>query len=259
MAFAGMLSAINALCHPIISSVVQMGGPVAALNLFGFSAVIVFAIFSLERISGSEGEPEAVLPLDNIALIAAFGAALVPLGQLSGVATFCLGLWLVLSSDARSRCRRLGVVMLALSGPLLWGQIALSLFSEQLLSWDAHIVGALAHSPVTGNVVNFKGRHTTFFIMAPCSSVSHLTLATLLWATVTQLARKRVDWGSLLLCGAAMLSVVVMNILRLTAIATFPDAFFTLHDGWLAQLFGWAALLLAGGIVAAGTARAARL
>jgi hypothetical protein len=53
--------------------------------------------------------------------------------------------------------------------------------------------------------------------------------------------------------------VVLVNSLRLAAIATYPDRFDTLHHGWLGAAFGWAALLVAGGIVALGTAaRAAR-
>ena len=253
-----MLSAINALCHPIISSVTQLGAPVAVLDLFGFSAVIAFAIFALERISASESAFEATRPLDKLILAAAVAAAFLPIGQLSGIAVFGLGLWLFFSSAPASRSRRIGVVLLALSGPLLWGQLALSLYSDQILSWDARMVGAVAHSPVDGNIVRFIGRDKAFYIAPPCSSLSHLTLATLLWASITQLLGRRVDRNSLFLCIAAMLSVIVVNILRLAAIATYPDNFFTLHDGWLAQLFGWTALAIAGGIVAAGSNRAAR-
>lgn len=253
-----MLSAINALSHPIISSVSQFGGAIAVLNLFGFSAVIAFAILALERISASEGAFEENHSLDMPIFAMSLVAAFLPVAQLSGITVFGLGLWLQFSSAPSSRSRRIGVVLLALSGPLLWGQLALSLFSEQILSWDARMVGALAHSPVDGNIVRFIGRDKAFYIAPPCSSLSHLTLATLLWASITQLLGRRVDRNSLLLCIAATLSVVVVNVLRLTAIAAYPNDFFVLHDGWLAQLFGWVALAMAGGIVAIGTARATR-
>ncbi|GAC1433501.1 MAG: hypothetical protein NVSMB6_31040 [Burkholderiaceae bacterium] len=257
-AFVGMLSALNALCHPILESLHQFGAPVAALNLFGFSAVIAFAILTLERISASSGDHEELQPYDKPILCAVLLAAFLPVGQLSGVAGFALGGWLLVSSGPDCRCRRVGVVLLALSGPLLWGQLALSLYSEQLLSWDARLVGLLAHAPVQGNIVTFSGRHTAFFVGTPCSSLSHVTLATLLWASVTQLMGRRVDQKSLLLCGAAMASVIFLNILRLSAIATFPDQFTTIHEGWIAQVFGWGALAVAGGIVALGTMRATR-
>lgn len=254
-----MLSAINALCHPILESLRQFGAPVAALNLFGFSAVIAFAILTLERISASPGEHEGLRPFDKPMLCAVLLAAFLPVGQLSGFAGFGLGGWLLVSSGADSRSRRIGVVLLALSGPLLWGQLALSLYSEQLLSWDARLVGLLAHAPVEGNIIMFTGRHTGFFVGVPCSSLSHLTLATLLWASVTQLLGRRVDRKSLVLCVAAMASVIFLNILRLSAIATFPAQFTAIHQGWIAQIFGWGALAVAGGIVAIGTLRATRI
>jgi exosortase/archaeosortase family protein len=257
-AFVGILSALNALGNPIISSVTELGAPTAALNLFGISAVIGFAIVSLERISAADGVSESLRPFDTPIFAAVCGAALVPVGLASGLALFGLGLWLLLSSDPSSRSRRIGVVLLALSGPFVWGKVAIILFGEQLLSWDARLVGALAGSPVDGNIVRFNGRPTAFYVGAGCSSLHHLTLATVLWASVTKLLGKPVTRGSLLLCVAAIVGVVLVNSLRLAAIATYPDRFDALHNGWLALAFGWAALLVAGCIVTLGTVRAAR-
>ena len=254
-----MLSALNALGNPIISSVTELGAPMAALSLFGISAVIGFAIVSLERISATDGAPESPHWFDMLIFAAVCVAVLVPVGLASGLALFGLGLWLLLSSDPSSRSRRIGIVLLALSGPFVWGQVAMTLFGEQLLSWDARLVGALAGSPVDGNIVRFSGRLTAFYIAAGCSSLHHLTLATVLWASVTQLLGKPVTRGSLLLCAAAIVGVVLVNSLRLAAIATYPDRFDALHHGWLAAAFGWAALLVAAGIVTLGTVRAARI
>ena len=257
-AFLGILSALNALANPIISSVTERGAPMAALDLFGISAVIGFAIVSLERISATDGAPESLRSFDKPMFAAVCVAVLIPVGLASGLALFGLGLWLLLSSDAGSRSRRIGIVLLALSGPFVWGQVAMTLFGEQLLSWDARLVGAFTGSPVDGNIVRFSGRPTAFYIAAGCSSLHHMTLATVLWASVTQLLGIPITRRSLLFCLAAAVGVVFVNSLRLAAIATYPDRFDTLHAGWLGAAFGWAALFVAGGIVILGTARAAR-
>jgi hypothetical protein len=60
-----MLSALNALANPIISSVTERGAPMAALNLFRISAVVGFAIVSLERASAADGAPESLRSFDT--------------------------------------------------------------------------------------------------------------------------------------------------------------------------------------------------
>lgn len=258
-AFAGILSAGNALSSPILSAIRDHGPGFAALDLFGVSGVVIFALFVLERISADCGDAEPLQRFDGLAVALLFLASFLPIVMLSGLALIGLSLWLGFTSSGDSRSRRLAVLLLALTGPLVWGKVALILFGQQVLALDAQLVGLISGSSVTGNIVTFSGERRGFYIAAACSSINHLTLATVLWAAITQMLGIRVTPRSLLLCLAAIAGVIVVNTVRLTAIALYPADFATLHDGWLAGAFGWLALLIAGLIIAAGVNRAARV
>lgn len=258
-AFAGIVASVNALSSAVLASVRDQGAGIAALDLFGVSGVVVLALIAVERISADRGAAEPLRRFDGAIVALALVAALLPIAATSALALVGLGLWLAVTSAGHSRARRIAVVLLAVTGPLLWGKLALALFGQQVLGWDAQLVGLMSGSAVYGNIVAFSGEQRAFYIAAPCSSINHLTLATVLWATVTQLMGIAVSRRSLLLCLAAVAGVILVNTVRLTAIALYPASFHTLHEGWLASLFGWTALLVAGAIVAAGASRVARV
>jgi exosortase/archaeosortase family protein len=135
------------------------------------------------------------------------------------------------------------LVLLALTGTLVWGPLIMSLFAGPVLSLDAHIAGWVIGSPVTANMVKFVASDRIYIIAMGCSSIHNMSLAIVLWCTAVALFDLKVDWR-LLLVGAAMMGLTfVLNVARLSAIGRFPDYFDFLHMGGGAVLFGWAALI----------------
>ena len=252
-AFAGALAVLNALADPILSSLRDAGLFGTLISLAGVSAVIWFALFAVLRIALEPVALEAAAwhRADMAALMSILALTLFPAPWPATLAVFAAGAWLFATADG-NRSRRVALVLLALSGPLLWGRVILTLFAPVLLALDGHIVGALAGTAATGNTVGFVGNGARFIIGGPCSSVHNISLAILLWSSIIALLDLRVDRPLIIAGVVAMAGMFALNIVRLTAIAYFPADFDSLHLGTGATLFSWAGLLLAGLIVGGG-------
>jgi len=254
-AFAGALAVLNALADPILLSLQGLGLFGTLLSLAGVSAVVWFALFAVLRIAFEPGATETGIAAwhraDAFVLMPILALTLFPAPWPATMAVFTGGAWLIATADD-SRSRRIALVLLALSGPLLWGRVILTLFAPVLLAVDGHIVGALAGTETTGNTVGFVGNGARFIIGGPCSSVHNISLAILLWSSIVALLDLRIDRPLINAGVVAIAGMFALNILRLTAIAYFPADFDSLHLGMGATLFSWAGLLLAGLIVGGG-------
>lgn len=240
-----ILATINALGTPIIASVHSNGLLRASLGLFGVSAVIWFALFAIERLSAGTDDDQRVSRLDAIVLAAVVACALVPIALASALAVFACGSYCIASQRPGSPTFRIGVILFALSFSLLWGRVLLVAFGPQLLSFDARFVGWMAGTRSAGNLVYFAGSNEPFVIGVYCSSLHNVSLGALLWTSVSQLLRIPVDRRWAATCAGVALSVFLINALRLTAIALYPQQFVNLHVGNLAQLFGVSSLAAA--------------
>lgn len=240
-----IVAAINALGTPIIASI-ESSGPLRALgDLFGVSAVIWFALFAVERLSVGPDENQRISRLDAVVLAAIVAGALLPIGLVSALAVFAGGIYCIVSQRFGSSTFRIGVILVALSFSLLWGRVLLVAFGPQLLSFDAGFVGWMAGTRSAGNLVYFAGSNEPFVVGVYCSSLHNVSLGALLWTSVSQLLRIPVDRRWAATCAGVAVSVFLINALRLTAIALYPQHFVNLHVGTLAQLFGVSSLAAA--------------
>jgi len=149
------------------------------------------------------------------------------------------------------------LVLLALTGPLIWGRILLNLFAAPILSLDAHIVGVVIGTKVDGNMFQSAVAGHTFLIGNLCSSVHNMSLAIVLWTTAAMLFNIRVD-RQYFAVGVAMATFMfALNIARLATIGLFPAYFTFLHFGTGAALFGWAGLIGAAMLAGWGVLNAA--
>lgn len=262
LGFAGIVAAINVHAGLIIGSVQADGVLVAASNLFGLNAVLLFALYGLWTI-GHEGARATDAPDlsrgDMLVIGLALALSLVPWNVLALPALLLLALWSLHCGAPGSAERRAGVIMLALAGSIITARLLLNSVGDTVVILDAHFVGWLAGVPVRDNVVDFQGSEGRSFVIGPaCSSVHNMSQAVLLWATVTQLLRLRIDAPLAAFGLLAMAGVFMVNALRLTAIAWFPQHFDEIHVGSIAGLFGLASLIVAALIVAAGALDAHR-
>jgi len=257
-AAAGILAALNAEAGQILATLTFQSPVEAVTGLAGISAVIWAAMISAWSI-GREDRQRLGERRDAVALIAIVGLAFLPISYAAQAGLLLCGTYLLATSGGHGPARRAALVLLALTGPLIWGRILLNLFAGPILSLDAHIVGTVIGSPVRGNVFASANGSRHFIIGDLCSSVHNMSLAIVLWTTAAMLFDIRIDRRYVAL-GAAMAGFMfALNIARLAAIGLFPADFNFLHFGAGAALFGWAgligAVLLAGWGVANAAAR----
>jgi hypothetical protein len=250
-ACAGVVAALNAQADQIINSLRYQSVDIAVATLGGVGAIIWVAMFVAVKI-GLEDERDAIRRRDIIVLLAVAISSLLPVSLAAPAGLLLCGVYLLATSERGSPLRRVSVVLLALTGPLIWGRIFLHVFATPILALDANLVGWLIGSPVNGNTVDFTGASGKFLVGTPCSSVHNISLAIVLWATAAALFSLRID-RKYVLAGLAMAGwMFALNIARLVAVGLFPAHFHFLHVGAGAELFGWAGLIGAAAIAARG-------
>jgi hypothetical protein len=255
-AAAGILAALNAQAGQILNTLTFQSGVEAVTGLAGISAVIWAAMIAAWSI-GSEQPRRIRGRRDTLVLALVIALAFLPISYAAQAGLLLCGVYLMATSRGRDPACRAALVLLALTGPLIWGRILLNLFAAPILSLDAHIVGAVIGSPVRGNVFSAANGSRHFIIGDLCSSVHNISLAIVLWTTAAMLFDIRID-RRYVAVGVAMAGFMfALNIARLAAIGLFPADFTYLHFGTGAALFGWAGLIGAALLAGWGVANAA--
>jgi hypothetical protein len=255
-AAAGVLAALNAEAGQIITTL-TFQSPIEAVTLLGgISAVIWAAMVAACKIGA-----ESKRPIDGTADAVVLGAVILlsflPLSFAGQGGLLLCGVYLLITSPPRDAGRRAAMVLLALTGPLIWGRILLSLFASPILAFDAHIVAGIIRTPVDGNVFQSAKAGQRFVIGDLCSSVHNISLAIVLWTTAAMLFNVRIDRRYVGVGIAMALFMFALNIARLATIGLFPAHFTYLHFGTGAALFGWAGLIGAAFLAGAGVVHAA--
>lgn len=265
LTLAAIVAAVNLHATYIIGSIQASGWLVALTNLFGLGAIFLFALYGLWTIgqdnggkdNGGDAAAPALSRADTMVIAVSLALSLVPWHIAALAALLLLGLWCWIIGTSGSAERRAGLIMLAIAGSVAIGRLLLHSVGDSVVSLDAQFVGWLAGVPVRGNVVDFTGPGTRSFIIGlPCSSVHNMSQAVLLWATVTQLLRLRIDAILAAFALLAMAGLFLINAVRLAAIAWYPAHFDAIHNGQIGELFGLASLIVAALIVAAGALHA---
>ena len=254
-AAAGILAALNAQADQILNTFVYEPPLEGIAGLAGISAVIWAAMAASWKI-GTESAESLRPGRDLTVLAVVILLCFVPVSYSAQLGLLVCGAYLASTSRAGEPERRAALVLLALTGPLIWGRLLLHALEVPILSLDAHLVGTATGTPVDGNVVHFAGTSGHFIIGGPCSSVHNMSLAIVLWTTAAMLFRIRIDRPYVFVGCAMAAFMFALNILRLSAMALFPDQFDFLHSGTGAVVFSWAGLVGAGALAILGVSHA---
>jgi len=252
-AAAGVLAALNAQADRILESLAYLSPLEALVGMAGISGVIWAALAVAWKLGSEESRPLAS-KTDFAVLAAVLLLSFLPLSYAAQAGLLLCGGYLFATSTAADASRRASLVLLALTGPLLWGRILLNAFAAPILALDARIVGATIGTKVDGNIVQFASGGHQFVIGGPCSSVNNISLAIVLWTSAAMLFGIRID-RRYVAVGVAMIAFMfALNIARLSAIGLFPAWFTFLHFGTGAAIFGWLGLVGAALLAALGVA-----
>jgi exosortase/archaeosortase family protein len=246
------LAALNGFSDRLLFQVQQGGVARALLDLGGISAVGWFAFYALISIACEDSAAEPLQGRDLAVAGLTVLLCLIPWGAESAIAVLVSGSYAVASAPAGSRSRRVGAILLALTGPLLLGPILLAWFAPLILGLDAHLAAMLVGAPVSGNVIRNIGIIHSIYIAPGCSSLHNMSLAVLLWATLLQLFRMRLTPYLVAVGVTGALAMALVNIVRIAAVARYPASYTYLHSGTGAELFGWASLIAAAIIIGGG-------
>lgn len=255
-AAAGVLAALNAQADHIIMDLSWQSPVDALLNLGGVSAVMWAAMLVAWKIGGEADRPLRGA-LDRTVLALVILLSFVPISYAAQAGLLVCACYLLFTAGPHGDAeQRSAIVLLALTGPLIWGRLLLRLFEAPILALDAHLTGAAIGSRVDGNIVRFADGSGIMLIGDPCSSVHNISIAIVLWTTAAMLFKIRIDYQYVLAGIAMAASMFALNVVRLSMIGLFPAHFDFLHVGTGATLFAWTGLIVASLIAGLGVVRA---
>jgi hypothetical protein len=208
------------------------------------SAIVWFACFAGISLLFQTKDDNAVRPLD----LAVAGIFLIviaaPASELNWIAVTGLSFYILLFGGDNPTRRRAGTILLALTVPMLWSRLLFSVLSKYFLEIDASLVGSLLGTDRTGNVIKFADGSGDMVILPACSSMANVSLAFLCWVTVSEWLGHRREPRDMLWCLLACLSVVAVNVTRISIMGMSHWYYETFHYGWGATLVNAIILVL---------------
>jgi hypothetical protein len=229
--FAGLyiLGCANGLLGRILQSISFDNWMGAAIGI-DLNVVVLFACFAgLAALLATDGEREAIRPLDLAAAAAFLALVILPIYPLSWAAVTGLSLYILLFANDGSERRRGAIILLALTVPMLWSRLLFQFFAKPILDIDAALVAALLGTERAGNTVQFADGTGFMVVLAPCSSLANMSLAFLSWVAITQWARHRWSPIDLLWSSLACASVIAVNVTRISLMGVSRDFFNVIH------------------------------
>lgn len=149
-----------------------------------------------------------------------------------------MGLYLAATGAPGSRQRRGGWIVAALTMPMLWSRVLMSVLGDFILRLDAAAVSLVLTTERNGNAIAFADGWGYFWIAPECSSLGNVSLAILAWVAVTQSVERRLrppPFFFLLL----LASVIVLNVGRMVLTGLSHDNHSIIHGQMGNFLFGW--------------------
>jgi exosortase/archaeosortase family protein len=251
--FAGLyiLGLINGLSGQIIQSI----------NLDGWSARAFDRISVIEFLACFAGvslllreRKEAVRTLD-LAFAAIFLLFIIlPVGVLSWVGVTGLSLYILLTQPSPS-IRRGAIILLAVTVPILWSRLLFQFFANIILGIDAALVASVLGTDRVGNVVRFFDSSGYMVVQPGCSSLANMSLAFLCWVTVTQWVNHRWSPTDIIWCLLTCVSVIAVNVVRISLMGLSQDHYQTLHTEFGATIANFILLALSVGFSVLGARR----
>jgi len=224
------LGCVSGLASRMIQSVNQLGWVDALFNTFEISAIVLISCaagVSLVLRDRSIGvrSSEFVMGAGFVLLV------ILPIGPLSWLAVTALSLYIIVSTNVASS-RRGGFILLAATVPMLWSRLLFQFFANLILQIDASLVGWILGTHRTGDIVEFADGSGVLVILPACSSLANVSLAFLCWVTVSQLVCHKKSAYDLLWCLMACISVIAVNVTRISVQGLSQWHYATFHSPW---------------------------
>jgi exosortase/archaeosortase family protein len=230
--FGGLftLGCLSGLASRIVQSVNQLGWADALFSSFGVSVAVWISCaagISLVLRDRTIG----VLPSELAIGVGFVLLVILPIGPLSWLAVAGLSLYIIIFTNIASS-RRGAFILLAATVPMLWSRLLFQFFANAILRIDASLVGWILGTHRTGDIVEFADGSGVLVILPGCSSLANVSLAILCWVTVSQLVDHKKSAYDLVWCLMACLSVVAVNVTRISLMGLSQWHYATFHSPW---------------------------
>jgi exosortase/archaeosortase family protein len=237
--FAGLyiLGCANGLLGRIIQSA-QFDGWIGAILGVDTNIIVLFAAFAgisalLGKGAAQPGDKGDEIRAADLAVAVIFLALVsLPIFPLSWLAVTGLSLYILLFANGRSERSRGAVILLALTVPMLWSRLLFQFFAKPILNIDASLVAWLLGTERIGNMVRFADDSGYMVVLAPCSSLANMSMAFLTFVSITQWAKHRWSAWDLLWSGLACVSVIAVNVTRITLMGVSHSHYEAIHSQW---------------------------
>ena len=230
--FAGLfiLGCVSGLASRIIQSINRLGLADAIFNTFEISAIVWISCVAgvslvLRDLTIGVRSSELAMGTGFVFLV------ILPIGPLSWIAVTALSLYIIISTNV-STSRRGAFILLAATVPMLWSRLLFQFFANLILQIDASLVSWILGTHRTGDIVEFADGSGVLVILPSCSSLANVSLAFLCWVTVSQLVCHKKSAYDLLWCLMACISVIAVNVTRISVEGLSQWHYATFHSPW---------------------------
>lgn len=215
----------------------------ATLNTFDISIFVWLALGAGLLLVGRS--PPIVPRRSDWVLISAAGIGMVlPVPALSWLAVSGLVLLLLVRSAPGSTLWRGAVIILAMTVPMFWARVFMSLFSDAILAADATLAAWAVGSVRNGNLVPFADGSGAMWIAPTCSSFTNLSLTILAFVGLVNVTSGKWSRATLGLGLLTCAIVVLINVTRISLIGYYPGHFELIHGQVGASVAGWLTTVL---------------
>ncbi|HXH44047.1 MAG TPA: hypothetical protein VNK51_09400 [Bradyrhizobium sp.] len=230
-----VVACANGLLGRFIQAIHADSALASALSV-DINAVVFFACFaglSMMFSSARQGVGTQQIGKWDVALAAVFLILVaLPIYPLSWIAVTGLSIYIVLfASDNPDRVRG-AIILFALAVPMFWSRLLFQMFAKTILDIDALLVATVLDSSRAGNMVRFVDGSGYMIVLAPCSSLANMSLAFLCWISISQWVRHSWSKIDLLWSGLACLSVVAVNVTRISLMGLGQSWYTAIHNQW---------------------------
>ena len=230
----------NAFIRPVMTSVAENGWWAALAGGFGVSFVVWFA-YGAAVAQMVRTETSGLRPRDVGATLCATIWFCVPSATLSWLGVGVLALWVRYDKRTVARAQAGAAIFAFLAFREPAAQVLLNVFAETVLGLDAALVALVLNAvngegSVIGNMVSGANGHR-LLVMTGCSSYTNVSLALLGWYALTHTVGGHWNLRTYVAGFGVAVSVVVLNIVRLTLMGLGPDPYRFFHDGFGVDVF----------------------
>ena len=195
------------------------------------SVIVWFACFAGISLM-TQGDKEEIRFADLVVAAVFLILAILPIFAASWVAVTGLSLYILMFANDGSSRKRGALILLALTVPMLWGNLIFRFFMRPIIEIDASLVAWILGTEHVGSMFRFADQSGYVVVLPACSSFANLSLAFLCWISITQWVKHSWSATDILWSLLACASVIAVNVTRISLMGLSPWHHHLIHNEW---------------------------